>query len=579
MTASVTVGRWRAWLVAGSLGLCGLALVVRLVELQGVRHGEFLQQVLRQRIATEVIPARPGEILDRHGRILATTVTSRSLYLVPAVIENSWEVASRVAEALEIDPDQLYEKLAAHPTRQFLWVKRRLTPAEVDRIRALDLPSAVFGFRDEYLRRYPQGNLAAQVLGLRDIDGQGRGGLEQQFHQELSGQPGQREVVRDARGHIIDVAQVPVREPIAGQTLTVTLDVVVQLFAEQALDDVMREFKPQACCAIVMAAKTGEILGMASRPTFDPNQSQKIPDAAWRNRPVTDIYEPGSTFKPFVVAWALQQGLIRNDEVFDCENGEYWMGKRLLHDHHRYGRLNVTDILVKSSNIGMAKIGERLGNEGLYTAAVRFGFGRPTGIELPGELSGTVHPLAKWTSYSTGSVPMGQEISTTPLQIITAFSALANRGKYITPRIVLSRGASPSTPPIHSAAVGPEPARWITQSALTEVVKRGTGRRAQVKTYEIFGKTGTAQKLDLVRGGYSADKNLSSFVCGGPAHDPEVLVMLVVDEPSGGGDGHGGTVAAPAAALLLEQTLLQLRVPTSQSSLRSVLEPRRSRKR
>ena len=565
---------WRQHLITIVFGLLGLAICSRLVQLQGFKHTQFAAKVTRQSLVREDVIARPGDIFDRHGRLLATSINSRSLFLIPKQIDNPWDVASKLAKALDLKADQLFERIGINQTRHFLWVKRRLSAVEVEKVKELQLPAQGFGFRDEYLRRYPQGALAAQVIGLRDIDGRGQGGVEQSLNATLAGKPGWRELIRDAQGRVIDVQPAAEAAPQPGQSVTLTLDAVIQLFTERALDEVVEQFQPQACCAVVLAAETGEVLAMASRPTFDPNSPAQARDEAWKNRVITDIYEPGSTFKPCVVAWALQKRLIRQTDVFHCEQGEYRMGHRILHDHHPYGDLSVTDILVKSSNIGMAKIGERLTNQGLHAAALSFGFGRRTGIELPAEESGLVRPLAEWTSYSTGSVPMGQEVSATPLQIISAYSALANHGRLISPHLVLRRGdeASRSTPVIVSEVVQAEIAEWLTENVLTEVIKRGTGRKAVVKTYQIFGKTGTAQKLDPATGLYSKSLNLSSFVCGGPADRPQALVLVTVDQPSKGGDGFGGTVAAPAAAKILEKTLQQLRVPTN-TTIRSVLRP------
>lgn len=567
---------WRHHLLTGIFALLGIAISGRLVQLQGFKHTQFAAKVTRQSLVREDVIARPGDIYDRHGRLLATSINTRSLFLIPRQIENPWDIAFKLAKALDLKPDQLFERIGLNQTKHFLWVKRRLSAVEVEKVKELNLPPQTFGFRDEYLRRYPQGPLAAQVIGQRDIDGQGRGGVEQSLNATLAGRKGWRELIRDAQGRIIDVQPAAEEAPQSGQSVTLTLDAVIQLFTERALDEVVEQFQPQACCAVVLAPETGQILAMASRPSFDPNLPEAAAAEAWKNRVITDIYEPGSTFKPCIVAWALQKQVLRQDEIFNCEQGAYHMGRRILHDHHPYGDLSVTDILVKSSNIGMAKIGERLTNQGLYAAAMSFGFGRPTGIELPAEETGLVRPLKEWTSYSTGSVPMGQEISATPLQIIAAYGALANRGRLISPHLVLRQGDDKSrpSPVIVSEVVQAEIAEWLTESVLTEVINRGTGRKAQGKAYKMFGKTGTAQKQDPQTGLYSKNLNISSFICGGPADHPEALVLVTVDQPSKGGDGFGGTVAAPAAAKILEKTLQQHRIPTT-TTIRSVIQPRR----
>jgi len=571
---SQSPGRWRSRLIIGLMAAVGVALSLRLIQLQAIRRHEFGQQVSRQSTFRDTLPARPGDLIDRHGRLFATTVTTRSLYVVPQRIENRAEVARQIAEALKLEAATLERRIAEYSDKYFLWVKRRLSEDEVRRVRALKLPAEMWGFQDEFLRRYPQGALAAQVIGLRDVDGKGQGGLEQSLDPILRGRDGWRELIRDARGRVIDVADSATSPPRHGEAVVLTLDAVLQLYTERALSEMMTQWKPKSCCAVVLAPQTGEVLAMASLPTFDPNHPAEVEEAAWKNRTIADIYEPGSTFKPCVIAWALQMGCLEHDEVFNCEYGKYRMGRRLLHDHHPYGDLNVVDILVKSSNIGMAKIGERMTNEGLHAAATAFGFGRPTGIELPGELSGVLRPLEEWNSYSTGSVPMGHEIAATPLQLITAAAVLANGGRLITPHLVLKIGHREETPApvVMSEVVRRDIAEWVTQHALTEVVRRGTGRRAAIPGYDVFGKTGTAQKTDPETGKYSNRLHMTSFLCGAPADDPQVLVLVCVDEPSAGGEHFGGTVAAPAARQILEKALVQLRVPQRDGTLRSALQ-------
>src|SRR5579872_2991837 len=375
-------------LVAALMLIVFLSLAGRLIQLDITSGDDFERLATRQRIVREVVPARPGDIVDRQGRVFATSVCVRSVYVVPRQIRDGWQLASQLAQALGLDADRIVETIASHPGRHFLWIKRRITDDEAERVRALKLSADICGFRDEFRRRYPQGALAAQVIGLRDIDGRGQGGIEQSFDEMLRGRDGSRELLQDARRRVIEVRDDTEAPPRHGKTIVLTLDAVIQVYAERALDGVVARWKPQSACAIVLDPKSGDILALASRPTFDPNHAESARAESWKNRPIADMYEPGSTFKPFVVAWGMASGCIHPDEVFDCENGEYLMGRRLLHDHHRYGRLSVADILIKSSNIGMAKIGQRMGNGRLYQAALAFGFGGPTGVELPGELPG-----------------------------------------------------------------------------------------------------------------------------------------------------------------------------------------------
>lgn len=648
------------WIATGIVA-AWVVLTGRLVQLHVMNGDRFHDLAARQRVTSETVPGRPGDIVDRNGLLLATSVSHESLFVVPQRVRDPWSVAQQLGEALQLDADALFERIAGHPERQFLWVKRRLADDEVAAVRKLELPRDVWGLRSEFKRIYPQGQLAAHVIGLRDIDNVGRDGIEHTFDHLLRGDDGHRELLRDARGRVIGVNEQTLKPARAGETIAVTLDVVVQWHTEAALDALVSRWKPVSACAIVMNPQTAEVLAMASRPAYDPNSPEKAVAAAWKNRTISDIYEPGSTFKPFVVAWGLKQQSIEIDEFFNCEFGEYRMGKRLLHDHHKYGKLSLTDVLVKSSNIGMAKIGERLTNANLYEATTAFGFGRRTGIELPGELTGVVRPLRKWNSYSTGSVPMGQEISTTPLQMITAYAALCRHSALVAPRIRMAMPAtvsrfnrgegvrgthaferstvrrvagragetisdeatSPSgeafgvtnedqrpvpveppepsdeTPPAgettregstsKSETREPDPrsdaapgatapalvpdnaARFLYARALAEVVRRGTGKRAALKVYDVFGKTGTAQKVDPVTGAYSKNLHISSFVGGAPADNPRVLVIVVVDEPHGATtqETFGGVVAAPAAGAILRDTLAYLRVPTKDGTLRA----------
>jgi len=550
--------------------VCAAAVVLgaRLVQLQIVEGGRLSARANRQRSYVEPVAAPPGDLLDREGRVLATTVKTLSLYAIPQNIAEARSVASRVAEALHLDANRLGERLLVEHDKKFLWIKRRLTLEEETAIRRLNLPADGWGFRDEYLRRYPQGPMAAHLLGQRDVDGNARGGLEQALDGLLRGQEGRRTLLRDARGRVIDLLDDRDMTPRRGADVTTTLDSILQLCVEAELDHLIEEWKPRGACAIVQDPRNGEILAMASRPTFDPNSPENVPEEAWMNRATAWMYEPGSTFKPFVVAGALSLGVLKQDDEIDCGGGEIRLGRRVLHDTHHYGVLSVTDVLVKSSNIGMSRIGARLTDDRLQATLASFGFGRPTGSGLPGEIAGMFHPLKAWTSYSNASLSMGQELGVTPLQMICAHSALANGGTLLSPKFVLSVFGARSGPsaraPIPTTlvtrATNRDVARWLVEGPMTEVVRRGTGQRARIDGYAVFGKTGTAQKLDPATGTYSATKYVGSFLCGAPAEDPRVMVLVVVDEPSVGGTHYGGTVAAPAAAEILRQALIHFDV-------------------
>jgi cell division protein FtsI/penicillin-binding protein 2 len=678
--------------------VCGswMILAGRLVQLQWFSRERFAAQVVDQSTSFELIAPRPGDIFDRDGRVLATSIAAKSVFIIPSQITKQpkqWKLVQSIAEAVGQDANQLQARIAQHSQKHFLWVRRRITDDEVlAKLYAIERPKKgpqLFGFREEFLRQYPQGVLAAHVLGGRDLDGLGRGGIEQSLNARLAGKSGYRRLMLDSRMRVIEVQTDIEQAPQHGQSVTLTIDTVVQLHVEEELDRVMEKWQAKHVAAIVLDPKTGEVLAMASRPTYDPNDLTHVSDEAWTNQSLAAIYEPGSTFKPMIVGWGLEHGFIRRDESFHCENGEYRMGSRLLHDHHPYGTLSLTDVLVKSSNIGMAKIGQRMGNAELYNAAVAFGFGRRTGIELPGELSGKLRPLKGWTSYSIGSIPMGQEIAVTPLQLIAAHSALANGGMLISPHLVRAHSTSPTgrpwaekpndgertadaesllkqisyqapirfrparstrndeeterddtreseappasavrrggprSPELHTfrapssdAADGPRPpdaepwempddggllrgqnlehisqaadelnaddpdaplaapvvfktisadvSRWLVESVETEVIKRGTGKKARLDDYTVFGKTGTAQKRDPQTGKYSNRLHVSSFVGGAPAANPRVMVCVMVDEPTGSGEHFGGDIAAPPAREIIHKTLIQLGVAPEQ---------------
>ena len=667
----------------------------RLVQLQWFSRERFTAQVESQSTFLEEIAPRPGDIFDRDGRVLATSIAAKSFFIIPSQLTKQpkqWELVQSIAEAVGLDADQLQARIALHSQKHFLWVQRRITDGDVlAKLYAVEPPKKgpqLFGFREEFLRQYPQGVLAAHVLGGRDVDGIGRGGIEQSLNARLAGKPGYRRLMLDSRMRVIEVQTDIAQAPQHGQSVTLTLDTVIQLHVEEELDRVMEKWHAKHVAAIVLDPKTGEVLAMASRPAYDPNDLSHVSDEAWKNQSLAAIYEPGSTFKPMIVGWGIEHGFIRRDESFHCENGEYHMGSRLLHDHHPYGMLSLTDVLVKSSNIGMAKIGQRMGNAELYSAAVAFGFGRRTGIELPGELSGMLHPLKRWTSYSTGSIPMGQEVAVTSLQLIAAHSALANGGMLISPHLVrahhtapigrpwaekpnhgertadadsllkqisyqapirfrparsirrdeatedensrepeadhiaepvpnrvaaspraderplsdtadgpwlpdaeqfarpddggllqgqnlerLSQAAdelnaddpdAPLAAPVVSKTISADVSRWLVESVETEVIKRGTGKKARLDDYTVFGKTGTAQKRDPQTGKYSNRLHVSSFVGGAPAANPRVMVCVMVDEPTGSGEHFGGDIAAPPAREIIHKSLVQLGVAPEQ---------------
>ncbi len=552
---------WRSTVVALGLTMVWGLLILRMLQIQWWQREQFTLRAIRQQRSQEILPAKPGDIFDRRGRLLATTVSVQSLYLDPAQVADPLATALALEAAIGIEAPGLQLKIIEAATKRFLWVKRRLTDEEVARVLAADLPRAEWGFRSEYQREYPQGAIAAHVLGWRDIDGVPHGGIEESLHARLIGQAGRRPIVRDSRGFVISIDEDETQPAIPGENIQLALDTVTQVHVERQLDQLMEAHRPLGACAVVLDPWSGEILAMASRPAFSPTQPELAPPNSWRNLAIQAAYEPGSTFKPLIVAGALDLGMLKTEETFHCGNGVYRMGPRVLHDHHRYGTLSVKEILVKSSNVGMARIGERLTNERLEEITRRFGFGRRTGIELPGELPGTLHPLSQWTIYSTGSIPMGQELTATPLQLLVAHASLANGGRWITPHLALGPQGSSGANVLTTEIISPEPARWVVQEAMSAVVERGTGTKARLAEYPLFGKTGTSQKIEP-NGKYSHTRHVSSFVCGAPIDHPRIVVIVTVDEPTDAGSDFGGIVAAPVAAAIVREVLPYMQVPT-----------------
>ncbi|MAT15205.1 MAG: penicillin-binding protein, partial [Planctomyces sp.] len=304
------------------------ALSTRLVQLQHVEQATLSIHANRQHSYKESISARPGEILDRNGKVLATTITTYSLYVDPSRMDDPKAFADAICTVLVLDPGDIVANITKHAEKRFLWIKRRLSDVEANAIYALGLQEGAWGFRKEYFRSYPQGELAAHLLGLRDIDGHGRGGIEEAFDDVIQGTPGSQTLFRDARGRIFLPEDSEFVPPRPGRSIVLSLDMVIQFHVEQALNELVKEWSPKSCCAIVMDPRTGEILAMASRPNFNPNYPENVPPAAWKNCAISAIYEPGSTFKPLIAASALDRGLISRDEVFDCEMGTYRMGRR-----------------------------------------------------------------------------------------------------------------------------------------------------------------------------------------------------------------------------------------------------------
>lgn len=586
--------------------LAFLSLIGWLVYIQV--HGQDILRRLAQRqqaVRTRVCSYR-GAVVDARGRAMAATVEAYSVFADPKLIYeeryDQWRIGPRgaggsrstgaaavasadtsaggafsplfdtcspaarqLATALAIDPGDIERLIEANAQRHFVWLKRRVDLNTARAVRALKLPGV--GIRPENKRHYPHGQLAAHVLGAVGSESQGLDGLEFALDSQLSGTDGHRIARVDGKRRPVWIRPRDYKPSADGHLMVLTIDLTIQMLVEETLRDAVEQYKARGGVAIVMDPQTGDVLALANYPTFDPDRFAEADDYARRNRALTDPYEPGSTMKCFIAAAALETGVARAGERIFCHNGVHYIRGRRLTDEHGYGWLTFEETVIKSSNIGMATVGDRMGNERLHEALCRFGFGSRTGVGLPGEGTGLVYPLSRWSAWSATSIPIGYEVLVTPIQLVTAFSAIANGGLLMRPRLVRHAYSGEgelvddlSRPVVVRRALKQETADFMRGQVLRRVVTEGTGKRAAVPGYRVFGKTGTAIKRDP-GGGYSATLRVGSFIAGAPLENPRVVAMVVLDEPERSLGYFGGTVAAPAVARILENTLRYLRVP------------------
>lgn len=578
---------------AAALLLTGGAVRLSLIQ---AHEGESLRnRAARQQTVRQVLPALRGEILDTRGRVLAASVQRPGIFADPALVADPRYAACSLAPILGLAPEALEATLREPSAPRFIWLKRGLSEAELagyERV-AHNWGLAGFGVRYEVTRAYPQGRLAPHVLGFVGVDRivgtdeqpayedlRGLAGIEAAYDAPLRGVTGRRTATVDVVRRRVRAQADDFVSPIDGATVVLTIDAFIQQIAQDALARAMEAHKPQWGAAIVLDPHTGEVLAMATVPDFDPadpfpagypvrNEAErKRTEERWRNRAVMDSYEPGSIFKPFIASCALDEGLTRLDEVFAINGPTRSFGKRTIHDTHPYTSLTMHEVISKSSNIGMGLLGARCGMERLHRYVRQFGFGEATGIGLPGEHTGLVLQLSRWNpSFSPQSIPIGQEIAVTPLQVVTAFSVFCNGGKLMRPRIV--RGViaadgqtlSDNSCPVEVRQVlKPETARRFRLEALAETVISGTGKQAAVPGYQVFGKTGTAQVAAPKGRGYISGAYVASFVGGAPAEDPRIVVLVSLYRPAGG-KYYGGTIAAPVVKEIIAQTLAYMQVP------------------
>jgi cell division protein FtsI (penicillin-binding protein 3) len=546
-------------MVAGVALLWTTAVFGRLSYLQLFAHGEYLARAQRQQQRTIEITPKRGIIYDRNMRALAMSVPVKSAFAVPAEIADEPMAARLLSGVLGVPQDVLEARMAS--SRSFVWISRKLPPEKVEAIEALNLKGIYF--QDENQRFYPKRDLAAHVLGFVDPDEKGLAGIEYQLDSQIRSKSEKIVVMADARQRWFDGGEAQ-RE--RGANVVLTLDEKIQYIAQRELLAAIEKTHAMAGSVVVMNPNSGEILAMANWPRFNPNAASEAAAESRMNRAVSALYEPGSTFKLITLAAAFDQDLTRPNEVFDCENGAIYIAGHRIRDHKPFGLLSVADILANSSDVGAIKIAVRVGAPKFYEYIRAFGFGSPTGVDLPGESRGLLHRLENWSAISIGSVSMGQEIGVTPIQLITAVSAIANGGVLIKPHVVqqIKRGEQVLPTPTSLSAAEPKrvirPETAATLRRLMEgVVLNGTGPLARLDGWTAGGKTGSAQKIDPATGRYSPTQLIASFTGFAPINNPAVTILVSLDSPVGLHEG--GQVAAPVFKRIAEQVLSYLDVP------------------
>lgn len=539
---------------------CGfLATIIRSFYLQVVQHEQLVKLAERQHQRTiPIIPARGG-IFDRTGAPMAVSLEMDSLYAEPKRISNPDATAAALAPLIQVPQHELRKRLDSD--RGFIWLSRQLPPESVTRIRTLKLPG--IGFIKENKRFYPNFEMASHVLGFTGMDPGGLEGLERRYDSIVLGKTGYLMTERDALGRNVSLRGAVVQDAAPGKNLYLTLDKNIQYFAEKELAKAVEASRAKGGMALVADPLTGKILALANYPTFNPNSFRQYPTLHLRNRSVSDSFEPGSTFKIFLLAAALEERLVRPQDGINCENGRYAFGGRIIRDDHPHSRLSITDVLKYSSNIGSAKVGLKLGDERLYRYLKAFGFGEKSGIDLPGEASGGLRPVNRWYGTDIATISFGQGVSATAIQLVAATSSVANGGllmkPYLVERITDSNGQELQRfePQTVRRVISSQTAGTIAQMMEGVTQKGGTGTNAAIEGVRVAGKTGTAQKVDPVSKGYSATKRTASFVGFVPADKPLLTILVVIDEPAT--SPYGGVVAAPAFREIAFNTLCYLK--------------------
>ena len=505
------------------------------------------------------IQGKRGEIFDRNMNQLGVTIDTLSVAASPVKATVSLENLNKVAKILNINHKDLKKKIKSK--KKFVWIKRRISPSEAEQIRQLEIKDLFF--KNDVIRFYPNRNLAAQIMGFTGTDNTGLEGLEYQYNSVLEGEKKKIRITKDAKGRQLNTEKM-LTQHYAGNSLILTIDRTIQYISETALKEAVEENKATSGMALVMKPDTGELMAIAHYPEFNPNSFSKFNKKNWRNRAVTDPFEPGSIMKVFVVASALEKQYCTKNSIFFCENGEYKVGRFTVHDTHPYGWLALSDIIKFSSNIGIVKIAEVTGKKVMYDYLSLFGFGEQTKLGCPAESSGILMPYNNWSDIDTSSIAFGQGISVSAIQLISGISAIANQGTLMKPllvkKILSSQGQVEKT--FSSRAVrrviSENTAKNIKQMMRLVVEDQGTGTNAAIQGYSVCGKTGTAQKVDKFGKGYSEKDYLALFVGFAPESKPELVTLVIINEPRK--NHFGGVVAAPVFKKIMTESFNYLNI-------------------
>ena len=542
------------------LMLAGFGIILfRLVTLQVLQAAELTARADRQHQKSVTLEGARGTVIDRHGKVLAMNVEVPSIFGVPTSLDNPANAARFLSPVLHIRREEIEKKLRQE--KHFVWLARKIEPEQGHRLEQLSIDG--IGMVMEGRRFYPKGPLLAHVLGFVGMDGIGLEGLERRYETQLHGEKRMTILQRDALGRTVFPKGLREQVPAAGHALTLTIDEVIQYIAEKELEQAVDHSRAKSGTIIVLEPQSGAILAMAVSPRFDPNAVAALTADRWRNRALTDTYEPGSTMKVVVAAAALEERVMMPGSMLFGENGRMTVASTTIHDHEKLGWMTFAEMIQKSSNIGAAKTGMLLGESRLYRYLQSFGFGQRTDVDLPGEVAGLLKSPREWGRRSVASISMGQEVGVTPLQMVSAVAAIANDGVLMKPYVVSGmrdqKGqlVKETVPHVKRRVVSPVTARTLT-TILEGVVTSGTGTKAAIPGFRVAGKTGTAQKVDPRTGAYSSALSVGSFVGFVPADSPRLAMIVVIDEPQG--EAWGGVVAAPVFRRVGEQVLTYLGV-------------------